>query len=74
MTDDGDFIKSALEYPGFSHLRGEPPIEIAKQLALYGLQIDGGHHKQWILEQILLTLGVPSSEIRETESDWGIIP
>lgn len=55
-------------------------IEDVKELAIDGLMTDGGHHKQWFLEQILLRLGFDLDEIdRElSESDYmwerGIAP
>lgn len=42
-----------------------PGKEKAAQLAVYGLMTDGGHHKQWYLEQILLALDEPVAEIKE---------
>ena len=49
-------------------------------LAVDGLLTDGGHHKQWYLEQILVTLGIDLDKLRESLNvggyDWeeGIIP
>ena len=44
-------------------------------LALEGLQTDGGHHKQWFLEQILETLhyDVPAMQ-EEFGLEKGIAP
>jgi len=39
--------------------------EKAIQLAISGLGIDGSHHKQWHLEQILITLGVDLTALKE---------
>ena len=40
-------------------------IEKAKELATNGLQTDGGHHKQWYLEEILKALDVDLEELRK---------
>ena len=50
-------------------------IEKATAIAVDGLITDGGHHKQWYLEQILIALGVNMDELRDT-LDWdeGIAP
>jgi hypothetical protein len=39
-------------------------IELARSHALAGLLVDGAHHKQWYLEQILLALGTNLDELR----------
>jgi len=57
-------------------------IEKAKTLATNGLLTDGGHHKQWYLEEILKALDVDLGELRkelnseEPAYDWepGIPP
>lgn len=36
-----------------------------KELCIDGLLTDGGHHKQWYLEQILIKLGYDLKEIRK---------
>lgn len=36
----------------------EQAVSQARELAIEGLQTDGGHHKQWYLEEIAKTLGV----------------
>lgn len=52
----------------------------ARQLAIYGLTIDGAHHKQWFLEHILIALGVDldelSDEVHQHDGAWeaGIAP
>ncbi len=57
-----------------------PGPEKAKELAIEGLLTDGGHHKQWILEQILIALGYDVGKVREEllkqDYDWepGIPP
>ena len=54
--------------------------EKAIQLAINGLFTDGGHHKQWVLERILVSLGVDLNELKhdvqEDGYDWdsGIAP
>jgi hypothetical protein len=55
-------------------------IEQAKDLATSGLLTDGGHHKQWYLEEILKALDVDLDELRKQlnsdDYDWepGIPP
>ena len=58
-----------------------PPGTVkAALLATYGLTIDGAHHKQWFLEQIIESLGVSLPQLREQaiKGDWeweaGIAP
>ncbi len=49
----------------------------AVRLALEGLTTDGGHHKQWYLEQIARALGInPERFAAETGIRWkpGIAP
>ena len=54
--------------------------EKAKSYAIEGLLTDGAHHKQWFFEQILISLGVNLTEMREElnkeDYDWepGIPP
>ena len=57
-------FKKAEEYPYFSYLKGKTQTEKIIQLAIDGLCTNGGHHKQWYLEQILLVLN-ESDTIRE---------
>ena len=51
-----------------------------KELCIGGLLTDGGHHKQWYLEEILKTLGFDLIKLREEliaeDYDWedGISP
>jgi hypothetical protein len=66
---------------GLQDVAAMPPgTEKAIQLAVYGLTIDGGHHKQWFLEQALVALGVSLDDLREQlrkiDCDWepGIAP
>jgi hypothetical protein len=40
----------------FDEAEGESQIQKVARLAVEGLFVDGGHHKQWYLEQILQTL------------------
>ncbi len=55
-------------------------IEKIKELAIDGLLTDGGHHKQWYLEKIIVELGFDLEKIREKlneeDYDWekGIAP
>lgn len=48
------------------------------ELIIDGLQTDGGHHKQWYLEQILIELVGKKKikEMKEYYGDWeeGIAP
>lgn len=44
-------------------------IDKAIELALEGLHVDGAHHKQWYLEQILKRLGVDLEKEYELASD-----
>ena len=46
-------------------------VREALELAYDGLYIDGGHHKQWYLEQIILALG---GSLEAEEHDEGIAP
>ena len=39
--------------------------EEIKNLCIEGLRTDGGHHKQWYLEEILMELGYTLKEIRK---------
>jgi len=39
-----------------------------KALALSGLLTDGGHHKQWYLEEILKALGYDLKDLRENKT------
>ena len=53
--------------------------DITVQLAIDGLLTDGAHHKQWYLEQILVTLGVDLAQLAKDLGDedyWepGIAP
>ena len=38
-------------------------IKKARLLAVYGLTTDGAHHKQWLLEQVLIALGVDPADV-----------
>jgi hypothetical protein len=55
-------------------------IEKLQDLAMDGLLTDGGHHKQWYLEQILETLGINldrlAEEFKLLDCEWepGIAP
>jgi hypothetical protein len=45
----------------------------AVNFAVSGLLTDGGHHKQWCLEQVLVSLGIDLEELRSAlqEGDYG---
>tara|TARA_Y100000310_G_scaffold308553_1_gene351780 strand:+ start:8550 stop:8771 length:222 start_codon:yes stop_codon:yes gene_type:complete len=45
--------------------------EKACQFAVHGLLTDGGHHKQWILEQVLMALGQDLDQVREQLGEDG---
>jgi hypothetical protein len=55
-------------------------IDKAKELMIDGLLIDGGHHKQWYLEEALKALGVDltelAAELKPLDYEWepGIAP
>lgn len=40
-------------------------VEDMRELAIEGLLTDGGHHKQWYLEQILVKMGVDIDALLE---------
>jgi hypothetical protein len=42
-----------------------------EELCTDGLLTDGGHHKQWYLEQILETIGVDLTDLRTQLVDKG---
>lgn len=42
----------------------------AINLAIEGLFCDGGHHKQWYLEEVLRALGVDLAVVLMDEGDW----
>ena len=58
----------------------DPGPNKAMKIAEAGLFIDGDHHKQWHLEQILVALGVDLDKYRDymlqNDYDWedGVIP
>lgn len=43
--------------------------EKIKKLAIEGLTTDGGHHKQWYLEEILKIVGYNTKELQKIY-DW----
>jgi len=61
--------------PSLNDLDSYPPSpNKALHLAHIGLFIDGGHHKQWFLEEILKALDVDLDELRaayEQNSEYG---
>ena len=48
--------------------------ETIYDLVIAALMIDGEHHKQWYLEQILKQLGHDPEKIRDTFWDKGVAP
>ena len=40
-------------------------LDEAVDFAIMGLLNDGGHHKQWCLEQVIIRLGVDLEELRQ---------
>ena len=51
---------------GYIELEQSPPgKKKAKDYAIHGLLTEGSHHKQWILEQILVALGYDLEGIRQ---------
>lgn len=72
---------------GFPEIREMPDylgdiktVEKAIQYLVMGLGIDGGHHKQWCIEQAVKSLGVDledlRSELDDLDTGWedGIAP
>ncbi len=61
-------------------LNMENTLDEIKELAISGLLTDGGHHKQWFLEEILKKLGINLTDLKETlekeDYSWepGIVP
>ncbi len=45
-----------------------------KNLCIQGLRTDGGHHKQWFLEEILKAVGVDMSKVYIMDFERGIPP
>ena len=45
-------------------------------LIIEGLQIEGEHHKQWYLEEILRAIGCDPVKMREFHDEWekGVAP
>ena len=64
----------------FKQVEDLPPgQEKAAQWAVYGLFTDGGHRKQWFLEQVLVALDVDLADVIiqfEEDGEWepGIAP
>lgn len=59
---------------GITFTKFREQIEEIKNLVVDGLSTDGGHHKQWYLEEILKKLGYSKKAIEEEialEEDWG---
>lgn len=72
-------MKQAEEYPAWEYFKTKEKsnAEKAVLMALDGLVIDGAHHKQWFLEQILqYIMGEERFEQIKKQVQWepGIIP
>lgn len=53
----------------------DPEVQYLDDLVLEGLMIDGAHHKQWYLEQVLLRLGgYEESDLRDLGHERGVAP
>ncbi|KKL50328.1 hypothetical protein LCGC14_2306650, partial [marine sediment metagenome] len=52
----------------------DPEVQYLDDLIAEGLQIDGAHHKQWYLEQVLLRMGYEESDLVELGHERGIAP
>lgn len=54
----------------------EDVLHALQELAIEGLICDGGHHKQWYLEQIAWGLGLTPEKLKAWGNDWesGIAP
>ena len=52
-------------------MNGRRKLELVRKLAAEGLCFDGGHHKQWYLEEILKALGVDLDAMRDEELEKG---
>lgn len=78
VTLDSDLVMSLIEY-GNAKIevvgdQEESPVKIAVQFALDGMFTDGGHHKQWYLNQILKTLLTPeeyAAKVIDMAPDYG---
>jgi len=59
-------------------MKKQEKIDIATRLIFHYGSIDGAHHKQWVLSQVLLTLLGKKDyiEFLENDPDWdhGIAP
>lgn len=72
-------MKKAEEYPAWDYFKKKQKTDGEKVLLLTldALTIDGAHHKQWFLEQILqYIMGEEKFEQMKKEVQWepGIIP
>ncbi len=51
-----------------------PEVSYLDDLILEGLMIDGAHHKQWYLEQVLLRLGLSEKDLEDLGHERGVSP
>jgi len=78
--DTADKLSSKLVIEGAFGKTGAPKKVFGKKKDLHyliigGLTIDGGHHKQWYIEQIAECLGIDIEKLKD-ECEWeeGIAP
>jgi len=69
-------FKKAEDYPHWNHLKGKDRDNKIIQLCIDGLCTDGGHHKQWYLEQILLLFNEEDTirELNMEDIEQGVAP
>jgi hypothetical protein len=51
-----------------------PEVSYLDDFIAEGLQIDGEHHKQWYLEQVLLRLGLSEKDLEDLGHERGVAP
>lgn len=70
-----DFIRGRGQMPNALN-RALERISLAANLALEYGYIDGAHHKQWVIAQMLRTLLTEEEEAQLLDEDWddGIAP
>lgn len=74
-ADLDDFIRGRGAVPD-PLTRAEERISLAANLALENGDIDGAHHKQWVIAQMLRALLTEEEEAQLLDEDWddGIAP